>query len=354
MKMSELVSLFQTKCPELVLAMKQADHHYATDKLNPYHLESDVWTHTMQVCLMAQRFQVNDMVKLACLFHDLGKPMAREVKEETQRVRFFGHEGASVFIAMDAINKMGIELTDEDKAHLLNLISHHTNLYSAFEAKNPIKSVVDSYVGNKRLLQDLIWLSKCDALGRFTSNDTSTSENLENLLAPALEQLKEKPVKMSEKTCTLLVGPPLSGKSTWIRNNPNPENVVISRDDLIMEFGGDLNYSANWASADQDAIDKELLARKKAAVTSGKSIIMDLTHCSPRSRRQSFGQLPSSYKRNLIVFFSPLSLLLERNERRGNDENKFLKEEIIYRFVQGFTSPLLNEADEIKYVFNRI
>jgi predicted kinase len=351
--MFELVSLFQNKCPEMVLAMKQADHHYSSEKLNPYHLESDIWTHTMQVCLMAERFNVNYMVKLACLFHDLGKPMAREVKEDTQRVRFFGHEGASVFLAMDAMERMSLDLSDKDKAHVLNLISHHTSLYTVFESKNPIKTVVDTYVGNKRLLEDLIWLSKCDALGRFTTHDTTTSENLETILAPALAKIKDKSERLSTKTCTILVGPPLSGKSTWLKTNLEAGAVVISRDDLVMEFGGDVSYSVNWAKVDQEAIDKELIRRKQEAIAAGKSIVLDLTHCSPKSRRQSFGQLTPSYKRKAVVFFSPLSLLIERNEKRSREENKSLKNEVVYRFVQGFTSPLLHEVDEIEYIFNQ-
>ena len=52
--MYEIVTKFQLDYPELVKLMKESNHHFSEGNLNPYHLEGDIWCHTMMVCLMAK------------------------------------------------------------------------------------------------------------------------------------------------------------------------------------------------------------------------------------------------------------------------------------------------------------
>ena len=58
----------------------------------------------------------------------------------------------------------------------------------------------------------------------------------------------------------LLVGPPLSGKTTWINNN-FPDTYVISRDEIVMEVFGSRNYNDAFRNVNQKDVDKVLRQR---------------------------------------------------------------------------------------------
>ena len=47
---------------------------------------------------------------------------------------------------------------------------------------------------------------------------------------------------LKEPFVIILIGPPLSGKTTWIRQN-FPTTEVISRDETVMEVYGSRNYT---------------------------------------------------------------------------------------------------------------
>ena len=55
-KLLYILKEFQKLNPELVYKMKACDHHFDSNNLTPFHLESDVWTHTM---LMYNQFLHN-------------------------------------------------------------------------------------------------------------------------------------------------------------------------------------------------------------------------------------------------------------------------------------------------------
>lgn len=82
-KHSDLIKWFQLTFPQLVKDMKNADHHYDEENLNPYHLEGDVWTHTNMVFKNSEIFSTdNDYVKWSTLLHDIGKFLAMETVEK--------------------------------------------------------------------------------------------------------------------------------------------------------------------------------------------------------------------------------------------------------------------------------
>ena len=48
------ITWFQEDYSELHKDMAVCNHNYDTQNLNPYHLESDCWSHTMMVCKIAE------------------------------------------------------------------------------------------------------------------------------------------------------------------------------------------------------------------------------------------------------------------------------------------------------------
>jgi len=74
---NELIHWFQVEFSELADAMKNSDHAVTGDEPNPYHIEGDVFCHTMLVCQRAEIMDVPKINKICALLHDIGKPMAR-------------------------------------------------------------------------------------------------------------------------------------------------------------------------------------------------------------------------------------------------------------------------------------
>jgi predicted kinase len=353
MSMSRLFADFQMKCENFVKEMKGANHHFDSQHLNKYHLESDVFTHTSQVCLMAEVFKVNHLVQLACLFHDLGKPLAREEIPEQFKTRFVGHEGLSVFLTLDAINQMDLQLNDKDLSLLLNMISLHTVIFQTTASLDYKKKILAKFRGNKTLLDHLILLAKCDSMGRFAEEKADLLA-LDEKILPLLGELTDGVTERTDftNTMTLLIGPPLSGKTTWIKDHAG-DAIVLSRDDIINQVGKQSTYRENWELVDQKEIDSELHRQRNELILAKKDIIVDMTHCSLRSRRSAMGQTPKHYKKRAIIFYTAYSELMRRNIERSDLNGKYIHESSIQAIMKSFIVPLYHEFDEIVEIFNR-
>ena len=176
MTASELVKWFLDNFPEYVATMRLSNHAYSVEDNNPYHLEGDVWTHTMMVLKVSELQDNTDIIDyIACLLHDLGKPSTREEIPERKRVMFKGHEGVSYYLAIDVIDKL-IEdniIPSVVKQLILETINKHGDYFDYFDSKGNFKSesdkrkVLNSFKGKPELAYRLGNLIKCDHLGRF-------------------------------------------------------------------------------------------------------------------------------------------------------------------------------------------
>ena len=92
---SKVTEKFTEDYPTWHFAMIEADHGDGK-KLNPYHMEGSVWTHTCMVTAMAKKLRCEDLYfQIAALFHDLGKPKTREVRPNGN-IAFFKHENKNL------------------------------------------------------------------------------------------------------------------------------------------------------------------------------------------------------------------------------------------------------------------
>lgn len=353
MKMAELVKQFQLKFPELTKAMRENNHHWDSQNLNPYHLESDTFNHTMCVCIVAEQRNVSDLVKIACLLHDVGKPMSTTRVEDTKKVRMFGHEGMGVFIGLDFLNTL--DLSKEDKAEVCKLISLHTYIYQQMRnSEGWEREVAKTFAGEVEFLKNLIQMNACDALGRFSEKENRELWNdAENYFSPLVHMVN--PViypRQTKGTATILVGPPMSGKSTWIKKNAK-DAVVLCRDEVIMELGKGKAYNEAFRSVDQDEVNRIYDLRKKESLKLGKDLVFDLTHMSEKSRRKSLAGIPKDMKRVAVVFLTSYNTLKERNDKRTKEENKTIPQRVLEMMMGQFSVPLRSEGfDEIVYVVN--
>lgn len=333
MQMKDLVSWFQLEYPDLVKAMKEANHH--GENLNPYHLEGDIWTHAMMVCKQAEN--MSKTVQIAALLHDIGKPSTRAVNAKNGNVSFYNHDAVSAFMSLEILKREELGLSKEEQFRIFNVIALHTQIY-----KLSIEQLAK--IGNVKLLEDLIDLGNADHSGRFHSKGDAVIPKINEI--PFVDSGKIS----RQKEVVILCGLPASGKSTWTRNNfecSDKNYSTVSRDFLIEQERG-TTYNEKWNNSNQNKINVELEARFRDVVKYPTvSTIVDMTHMSKKSRRRSLSHFDSSYKKKCIVFLTDLAETYLRNSKR---DGKVIGEEVYDRMIRSFYPPTYEEFDEIEYV----
>lgn len=105
---------------------------------------------------------------------------------------------------------------------------------------------------------------------------------------------------------TVLMGAPAAGKTTWVKTNMAGHEHIYSTD--LVRFDRDLDVDYYMASIRASAI---------KALQSGKDVIADGTHTIAH-QRTFWLRLANKFecKSKLIVFDTPLSILLQGNNAR--------------------------------------
>jgi len=219
----EVLEWFSLNFPDLVREMRDSHHNFSDEDVNPYHAENCVWSHTMLVFKNSDFFSPeNHAVKWSSLLHDVGKPGARESVTDKKKTRFIGHEGLSAFMAIDVMNKAGF--TPVQAELVFKLVAGHSELFDFLRSGGiNEKKIMDRFVYNASLLEDLVEQVRADSLGRFHSGDTREQMEQVKKLPELFQPIYEKMVgivqlddKEDHPRLTLLVGPPCSGKSSYL------------------------------------------------------------------------------------------------------------------------------------------
>lgn len=353
MKMNELVSWFQLEYSHLVKEMKVADHHLTfadnqkaerilgygstPENINPYHQEGDIFCHTMMVCKQAENMPYE--VQIAALLHDIGKPSTRAVNPKNGRVSFFNHDAVSAFMSLEILKREELGLTDEQRVMIFNMIALHTQVYKLTPQQL-------ANIGDMNLVRNLILLGNADHEGRFHSHEGSKIPTFEDVL----HEYEVSHYEDKEKEVIVLVGPPASGKSSYVEKYIG-EYSLISRDNCLMDLATEkfgtknFTYQNAWDSIRQKKVDIILNDRFKEWQTG--RVFVDMTHMSKKSRRRSLSHFGPEYKKKAVVFLTDLPTLFERNEKR---EGKVIDRSVIDRMIRSFYPATYEEFDEIEYV----
>ncbi len=143
-------------------------------------------------------------------------------------------------------------------------------------------------------------------------------------------------MKLPEPFVIILIGPPLSGKTTWIRNN-FPTTDVISRDEILMELHGTRDYNKAFDEVDHKEVDRVLDQRLKQANIEKKNVIIDMTHMVSKRRKQNLDYFSNDYYKLAVIF--PILSEEEyerRNQKRIEEENKDLPIHIVKRMISSY------------------
>lgn len=153
---------------------------------------------------------------------------------------------------------------------------------------------------------------------------------------------------LKEPFVIILVGPPLSGKTSFIREN-FPDTNVISRDEIVMEVYGSRNYTEAFQKVNQKEVDRVLDSRLKEANLSKSNVIVDMTHMTSKRRRQNLNYFSDDFYK-LAVIFPILSddEYVKRNTKRIEEENKDLPMGVIKSMISSYQTIKDDEG------FNRV
>ena len=141
---------------------------------------------------------------------------------------------------------------------------------------------------------------------------------------------------IKEPFVIILIGPPLSGKSTWIREN-FPDTTVICRDEILMDVYGSRNYTEAFKNVDQKEVDRVLHQSLVDVNKEKKNVIVDMTHMGSRRRKQNLNYFTNDYYK-LGVIFPILSdeEYVTRNQKRIDEENKNIPMSVIKGMISTY------------------
>ncbi len=179
--MSYLIEWFQINYPQLCKDLLNCNHNASDKSLNPYHLESDCWSHTMLVCKVAEIYGYSKEVYISALLHDIGKPKARKINPKNNHVQFFGHEELSAELAKEVLSKMQeAKIINKDESNeIKELIRLHSLLHKELDAH----MIFERFQDHKKLYIHLVQLNQCDHLGRFCEECDSSNKKFNRLMS---------------------------------------------------------------------------------------------------------------------------------------------------------------------------
>lgn len=340
--MNKLINKFILDHPKIVNEMQSCTHAYSDTKVNPYHIEGTVWSHTMMVCKEIEKLLVDssedERVELmwAALLHDIAKFDTRYKNTEREMVTFNGHESLGVFRAIDVLKKEK-SLSEENIKNIALLVGLHSCLQ-----RNRPERVGEMFRGNRGLLGKTLKLYIADNNGRYSiAEPRDLCEDF---------QVEDRHQKEASNTVNVLVGPPLSGKTQFANKCKGSSSVVISKDAVLKKHFSHLGKSikqikTNFKEGEElrlvEIFEKEI----GEAVRKGKDIYVDANNLTKKERGVFLDStLLCDYKKKAVVFFVGYEELLRRNKTKKRIPNFIISKE-----CRKFNNPFYDEFDEVEY-----
>jgi predicted kinase len=151
---------------------------------------------------------------------------------------------------------------------------------------------------------------------------------------------------IKEPYVLILIGPPLSGKSTFIRDTfSNNEVEIVSRDQIVMDIYGSDNYDDAFRNVNQKDVDAELQRQLSEYSSDGRNVIIDMTNMTSKRRIHNLRYFDESYKKVAVLFpILEWKEYQDRNAKRKLEENKFIPEHVLKNMISSYQPIRENEG----------
>lgn len=148
------------------------------------------------------------------------------------------------------------------------------------------------------------------------------------------------------RKCTILIGVPGSGKSTWLAKNMPMGGWIVSTDMIIEGLADEYGFTYNEIFSETIRFaDMVMVKRMIFAAEHGYDLYIDRTNMSEKARRQFISKLKKyGYTFDAVDFETPEK---EEWERRLNSRpGKNIPQEALDRMVNNYEIPLKSEGFE--------
>lgn len=344
----EILQQFQKWNPEIVNMMRNCSHHFDSENLTPFHLENDVWTHTILMYKdFIERFNRNEMpyniisnlMPVIILCHDIGKIYTRHVpKGEYGKVAFYNHAFASVQPAIDFLAYSNFHFSSDEIYYILNVISNHMEYFDADIDKKYL-------LANKKSL-----LFKLGENMNFLDKKNSIDVNLRFLDDHSCNILSYVPQAKDDKDVDIYMycGCPGSGKDYLAeRDVGNIVSYDQIREDIYLEEYPERCDQVNRADLYKEAwqycndknfdLNTVLYQRVVNLVENGEEVAICNTNLTRKARRSIAG-LFHKYKIGVRYVIADSKTFHNRNENR---ESKNLDRKVMNKFIYNQQVPSL-------------
>jgi predicted kinase len=143
-----------------------------------------------------------------------------------------------------------------------------------------------------------------------------------------------------------LVGPPLSGKDTFLRKNNYENYEIISRDDIMMSLHNNNDYTEAFKSVNQKLVDKLLNEKISSSINNKKNVVINMTNLSVRSRHRNLCKFNKEIYDAVAIVFPKLTIeeYKDRNQKRKEQDNKFIPIEVLNDMLVKWEKVTLEEG----------
>jgi predicted kinase len=105
---------------------------------------------------------------------------------------------------------------------------------------------------------------------------------------------------MKNNKLIILIAPPCSGKSTFIRNDEYKNYTIISTDNIITNMYPELTYNEAFKKSDYKEVRRIMRSELLAAISKKTDIIVDRTNMNVKTRKEFINSVDESYEKIAI------------------------------------------------------
>ena len=135
----------------------------------------------------------------------------------------------------------------------------------------------------------------------------------------------------------VLIGPPLSGKDTALKQMDLSKTLVVSRDQILLDVYGSDNYDEAFKNVDQKKVDVELANQLRQASHDKKNVIINMTNMTSKRRSHNLSYFSDDYLKVAVIFpILEWDEYRRRNLKRQQEEKKSIPEQVIKNMISSY------------------